>query len=417
MSDGANAFTLAYYAGDRKTGTIHVVRRQDGQITSSLIAPAAESGKDKALKPVMLGVSPQGQAILMDPASKAIEASDRFPADAFAAHLYADPAGRAWYMNDGDKETGNDTLNCGDRGSSVMVVENPNSGEARHLATVCVGRGHHQADFSFPSSTAPHVPRQAYVSNLKDGTLTVIGNEPGSEDWLKVVATINLCEADKEDGREDALPNNSFPHGLAYSPVSGKIYNLNNGYGTVAVIDPVSHQIEQRVSFKGHSNLFASPCGNYLIGRGADRKSDPEHVLAKLSVMDAVSLEVKASITLPDIYISKYFLNPEGTRLYLTTSSSGNETQAANLKTDALLVFDLTALPELKPVAEHRLGAATGTMEFVGDGKQTKEILLSTAARGSLIRLDGQSDEVLDEISLFDPQPHSRIWLIWQDKK
>jgi len=239
-------FALAYYSGDRKTGAVSVVRRRNGELQSNQIPAAAESGKEKALKPIFVGLSEDDQVITLDPESKQTQISDSFIPDAFPAHIYSDPnTARDWFMNDGDKETGNDTLNCGDRGSSVTVVENTASAEARYLKTICVGRGHHQCNFSYPSAETPDVPYQAYVSNLKDGTISVIGNNVDQSDsFLQLLATINLCEPDKDGFDAPQVPNNAFPHGLVYSKVSGKVYNLNNVYGTIAIIDPLSHKIE-----------------------------------------------------------------------------------------------------------------------------------------------------------------------------
>ena len=171
----------------------------------------------------------------MDPQSRSIAFHDAFPADAFPAHIYAEPdTNRDWFMNDGDKATGNDNVNCGDKGSSVTVVENTSSSAAKFLKTICVGRGHHQAMFVTPNDQHPDVPKTAYVSNLKDGTISAIANDPGDTSrYLTVIATINLGEADKEDSGTADVPNNAFPHGLVYSAYSGKLYCLNNGYGTV----------------------------------------------------------------------------------------------------------------------------------------------------------------------------------------
>ena len=407
-------FALAYYAGDRKTGSVTVVRRKNGKLETKELPVAAESGKEKALKPIFVGLTEDDQTITLDPETKQIKLSDSLVPDAFPAHIYSDPASsRDWFMNDGDKETGNDTLNCGDRGSSVTVVENTASSAAKYLKTICVGRGHHQCNFSYPSAQAPHVPHQVYVSNLKDGTLSVIGNDPAqTEHYLQVLATINLCEPDKDGVDAPQIPNNAFPHGLVYSKVSGKVYNLNNGYGTIAVIDPVSHEIEQRIPFKGFSNLFISPSGRYVIGRGADRKSNADHVIAKLAVLDVTTNEMLDQIDLPDIYVSKYFFNAEGSKLYLTTSSSGSEQQLANLKTDALLVFDLTALPRLKLAAELRLGSPAGTLDFLAKDGKTELVFASNADEGVVTLICGETDAVIEKLSVIEPQPHSRLWLL-----
>ncbi len=418
MADNSKAsldFTLAYYVSDRKTGSIAVVSRRDGEVSVSTLAQLPESGLDKLLKPIFVGLTEAQQVITLDPRSKEIAIQSGLIADAFPAHIYSDPnADRDWYMNDGDKATGNDTLNCGDSGSSVTVVENTSSAQVGYLKTICVGRGHHQCNFAYPSEAAPDVPHTTYVSNLNDGTLTAIGNNPENvETYLQPVATINLCEADRESELvEGGIPNNSFPHGLVYSKVTGKIYNLNNGYGTIAVIDPKTNAIEARVPFKGFSNLFISPCGRYIFGRGADRKSDPAHVIAKLAVLDAQTHEVVDRMELKDIYISKYFFNPEGSKLYLTTSSSGSDEQKANLKTDALLVFDLTALPKIRQVKEVRLGAPVGTIDFLAPDGKTELLFTSNSAKGVVSVLCGERDELIEAIPVAKSQPHSRLWLL-----
>ena len=406
-----NDFTLAYYLGDRKTGAVYVVKNTQGDIDVRSVPSEPETDLEKSLKPIFVGLTQDGGVITLDPQSKDVTIGASFPCDAFPAHIYSDPKStRDWFMNDGDKATGNDTLNCGDKGSSVTVVDSTASSNAKFLATICVGRGHHQANFSFPSDAAPDVPSYAYISNLKDGSLSVIGNDPSNaENYLKVVATINLCEPEKEDGMEEAtMPNNAFPHGLVYSPVSGKVYNLNNGYGTIAVIEPTTNEIVDRINFKGHSNLFLSPCGRYVIGRGADRKSDPNHVIAKLSVLDVTTNEVVASIDLPDIYISKYYFNPQGSKLYLTTSSSGSPEQQANLKTDALLVFDMGSLPELKLVKELRLGTPSGSLDFLNDAL----VFSSNSAHGELAIIDAQTDDIIEAVNIAEGLSHSRAWLL-----
>lgn len=407
-------FTLAYYSGDRKTGSLAVVSRRGGRVAVKQLPAGAESGAGKLLKPIFIGVTENHEAITLEPQSKRISISAEFIPDAFPAHIYSDPtSNRDWFMNDGDKETGNDTLNCGDNGSSVTVVENANSAQARYLKTICVGRGHHQANFSYPSEAAPQVPKQAYVSSLTDGTISVIGNDPDKGDsYLKVIATINLCEPERDGFEAPQVPNNAFPHGLVYSKVSGKVYNLNNGYGTIAVIDPVSHEIERRIPFKGFSNLFMSPCGRYVIGRGADRKSDANHVIARLAVLDVTSEEVVSHLDLQDIYISKYFFNPEGSKLYLTTSSSGSDEQKANIKDDAVLVFDLGTLPQLTLARELRLGGATGTLDFVRQGEGTALVCASNSQQGVVTLICGERDEVVEKIPVVEAVPHSRLWCL-----
>lgn len=403
-------FSIAYYSGNRATGSLAIIDNKDGQIDVQQLPTAEESGLDKALKPVFVGLTENREIIILNPKSKKISVQPDFPADASAAHIYSDPySNRDYFMNDGDKESGNDHLNCGDKGSSVTVIENTSSSAVKFLKTICVGRGHHQATFTGPSDNAPDVPLRAYISNLKDGTLSVIGNDPEDADtYLNVIDTISLCEPDKEESGGAGIPNNAFPHGLAYSPYSGKVYNLNNGYGTVVIIDPVTNQIESRLEFKGHSNLFVTPDGRYIIGRGADRKSDNEHVIAKLTVLDLSTNTIASSLDLLDIYISKYYFNDEGTKLFLTTSSSGSPEQQKNLKTDALLVFDLSSLPQLALTVEVRLGSSSGSLVFRSSNNQNL-VFSSNSAEGVLAVLN-ENHAIVEKIKVNEGTSHSRAW-------
>lgn len=408
-------FTLAHYSGDRKTGQLALIRRRGGQVEIRIVPRTPESNLPPSLKPTLLGLTESAEAVLLDPQSKAIRVQTSFPGDAFPAHIYSDPGSvRDWFMNDGDKESGNDRVNCGDQGSSVTVVDSSGTASAKFLKTICVGRGHHQAAFTLPSPAAPDVPLLACISNLNDGTISVIGNDPSDPaTYLSVVATVDLFERDKEkDLNAPSVPNTAFPHGLAYSPYTGKLYNLNNGYGTIALIDPATCQIEERINFKGHSNLFAVPGGRYLIGRGADRKTDPNHCIAKMSVFDPVTKSVMDKTDLRDIYLGKYFFNPEGTRLYFTTSSSGSPEQQKHVKPDVLLVFDLTVLPRLKLAAELRLSASVGTLAFVTDDEGiTRLVLASCTDDGTVALIDAPSTELISRLKVGEPASHSRLWL------
>lgn len=428
-------FAVVYYIGNRKTGTLHIVTRKNGVTTLEHFPTAPDTGLEKMLKPILVGMTSERQVVLLNPSTKETHIQTTFPVDSFPAHLYADPySSRDWFMNDGDKDTGNDTLNCGDKGSSVTVIVNTASRlDVQYLKTICVGRGHHQAAFTAPSDAAPAMPRRAYISNLNDGTISVIGNdEKDAEHYLKLLATINLCESEREDGIAHKIPtardggsagnagatfqpNSAFPHGLAYSSITGKLYNLNSGYGTLAVIDPLTNAIESRTPLKGYSNLFAVPgeqqSGRYLIARGADRKTDANHVIAKIAAFDTTTRTIVDQLDLPDIYFSKYYFNAESTKLYMTTGNSGSPEQQANIKPDVLLVFDLTALPKLRLIQEIKTGPAGSVTFLVKDGI-TDLVFSSNAEAGSLLVIDGKSDEILETIAITEDASHARVWML-----
>jgi len=50
--------------------------------------------------------------------------------------------------------------------------------------------------------------------------------------FLKIITTINLFDSTFREGGAAGIPNNAFPHGMEFSPVTGKVYNLNTGYNS-----------------------------------------------------------------------------------------------------------------------------------------------------------------------------------------
>jgi DNA-binding beta-propeller fold protein YncE len=329
----------------------------------------------------------------MDPVSKAVSAAAAMPADAAAHYAYPEAGThRWWYTNDGDEETGNDPL-CAGGGATMTVVAAGANGAVQIIKSICVGRGHHVPSFTAPSETHPAMPRRVYVSNLQDGTISVLGNNPADKaGYLAVSGTINLCEPAKEKGGAMQVPNNAYPHGEVYSPVTGRVYNLNNGYGTVAVIDPLRNEIEARVEFKGCSNLLLSPDGRFVIGKGADRKTDPDHVIGRLIVLDAVAGKVAVKLDIKDVYPSTYRFSPDGRRLFVTTAATGKGAQHANLKKSTVLVYEASALPELRLAQELPVGLADcgrRPIAFLRQQQAIERIFVPNPTDGTLSVLDG----------------------------
>ena len=407
MSNEPDNWALACHLQYEQGGAVCIVEHAAGR-TSVHAVPVSPRADASSPPPVYLGVAPGRRVWLMDPLSKAVHAADAMPADAAAYYAYPEPGTRRfWYTNDGDEETGNDALNCGDEGASMTVVESSADGGApRVLRTICVGRGHHVPTFPAADAGRAGVRRRAYVSNLLDGTVSVVGNDPAEAgEYLSVVGLIDLCEPEREKSGQRCGPNNAFPHGQVYSPVSGRIYGLNNGYGTVAVIDPATDRIEARVEFTGCSNLLLSPDGRYVIGKGADRKRDPDHVIGRLLVMDAVSREVVTAADLRDVYPSTYRFNAEGTRLYVTTAATGKGAQKEALVMDRVLVFDAAALPRLEQVGEIEAGMADcgrRPIAFLTRGGATRLVFVPNPSEGTLSIADGVTNRVIETVKVSD---------------
>ena len=418
MSSNSGGWAMICHVDDGEQGTVSILTESDGEFDVQCLAASTHSGKPADRSPYFLGVNSENQIVMLDRESKLISAQEQIPADAFPAYVYRDPdSNYVWFMTDGDKKTGNDTLNCGEQGSSVTVINGNAAGTPELIKTICVGRGHHVTTFTAPTEKMPNIPKRAFVSNLIDGSITVVGNDSSdNETYLKVMDTINLGESEKEDGGDISTPNNAFPHGKEFSAFTGKIYSLNNGYATVAVIDPVSNEIESRIGLKVSSNLLLSPDGRFLIGKGADRKSNPEHVMGRLTVIDAVQQEVISTHDLQDVYPSAYRFSPDGSKLYVTTASTGKGVQHDNLKMSVLQIYDTSALPAFSLLKEVEVGVADcgrRPIAFASDDGELKRVFIPNPTDGTVTVLDGD-DNVLDTVKVSEGNAKDVNFSFWR---
>ncbi len=405
MSNEPGKWSLACHLDFGGSGAVSIIEHANNLTTVHPVPSPGPSGRPAGRRPVFLGATADRGIWLLDPESRTVESASALPEDAQAYYAYPEYGTRRWwYTNDGDEETGNDLLNCGDRGASMVVIDEGVDGLPVIVKIICVGRGHHVPSFTAPDTRHAAIARRAYVSNLRDGTISVIGNDPHEKAaWLSVIDTINLCEPDKEKDGRDGAPNNAFPHGQAYSPVTGRIYGLNNGYATVAVIDPATDRIESRIDFPGSSNLLLSPDGRHLIGKGADRKKDPAHVIGRLTVMDVVAGRVVTTLDLKDIYPSTYRFNADGSRLYVTTAATGKGAQHNNLVIDKVLVYNTAALPKLELLREIPVGRADcgrRPIAFLTHRGATHRMFIPNPSDGTLSICDGADDRVLETVEL-----------------
>ena len=418
MTDKASDWTLVCHCDSGNSANIVLLQPDGDGYASKVLESSGLSGKQGMSQPRFLGVSDNGMAIVLDPDTKEIQAGPDLVTDSYPTYAYRDRENDLiWFMNDGDKDTGNDTLNCGDQGSSVVVTRNDGDNVAL-VRILCVGRGHHVTTFTSPTASRPDIPRRAFVSNLIDGSITVLDNDPSdTASYLTIIDTINLGEADKEKNGDDSIPNNAFPHGKEFSARTGKIYSLNNGYGTVAVIDPVTNSIEARIELKKSSNLLLSPDGRFLIGKGADRKSDAEHVLGRLSVIDTESNSVVTMQDIEDVYPSVYRFSPDGSRLYVTTAATGKGSQRANLDITSLLIYDASVLPELKLMRKVTIGKADcgrRPIAFYAPNGKPVRTFVPNPTDGTMSILDGSTDEVLDTVVISDDPINDVNFSFWR---
>ncbi len=397
-------------------GTVVIVQRKDGKSSVTTLASSPAKGGDFNRRSVFLGVNGQSEALILNPETKVVSASKSVESDCRFYYAYRDPGSvRLWYSNDGD-EHGNDTLNCGNNGATVTVASKTN-GTGEVLETLLVGRGHHVSAFTHPTASNRHIPHRAFISNLEDGTISVVGNDPSDAiTFLKVITTINLFDPRCEKEGAAGVPNNAFPHGMEFSPITGKVYSLNNGYNSVAVIDPISFEVERSVPMEVSSNLLLSRCGKFLIGKGADRKANPDHVLGRLSVLDVTKSEVSTLLDIQDFYPSVYRFNIAGDRLYVTGAATGKGRQLENLHTDIMQIYDTSKLPELNLIQDIKLEpCVTGRrpIVFLQQQESTPLILVPNPTQGSLAVIDGDSHEVIETITLCEESIDEFSFAFW----
>jgi len=405
MSQIENAkCTLVSHSNYGDSGVVTVIEIDNLNVTVKELLSAPSSGeKDISRRTLFLGLNDNGEALIYNPMTQIITAVEECPADVNPSYSYVDKKNnRIWFVNDGDKETGNDALNCPQGGASVMVFsldETP-----RLIKCICVGRGHHVVSY---------IADQAFVSNLLDGTIMVVGNdEKDAKNYLNVLDTINLLEPEKEKTGDIDVPNNAFPHGMVYSSKTKKLYNLNNGYGTIAVIDPVKKEIINRIPLSVSSNLLMSPDELFLIGKGADRKSNSEHVMGRLSVVDLQTEKVVTVLDVKDYYPSTYRFSLDGSKLYVTSAATGKGVQRDNLVIDTVLVYDAQALPELKLINTLKVGAADCGRRPIAFSNEY--VFIPNPSDGTMSVLDSTSDEVFTTVKIGKPECKEILFSFWQ---
>ena len=416
MSDATNNWLLVNHLISDNQNTLTSISEVGNQFSATSLTSTHSSEKTHA--PWFLGLQENNQIMLFDPEHKTLSLEDKMPSDAHPAYSYKDSSNnRIWFMNDGDKECGNDALNCGENGSTVTIFSlGDEDNKPEHIKTLCVGRGHHVTTFIEPTNEFPNLPKVAYVSNLLDGSISIVGNDANNPDtFLSIIHTINLCESAKEKNGRTDVPNNAFPHGKQYSNHTGKIYSLNNGYGTVAVIDPASHEIETLISLKGCSNILLSPCGKFIIGKGADRKTNDAHVLGRLSVIDASTNSVIIETDIQDFYPSTYRFSPDGNKLYVTSAATGKGIQKENLKINTLYIYDAKALPQLSLLKVIEVGNADcGRRPIAFTSDSTKErVFVSNPSDATVTVMNSNDDSILETVKIAEQGGNEFNFSFW----
>jgi DNA-binding beta-propeller fold protein YncE len=393
-----------------EAGVVSVIAHGDdgNEVTASFAVGSGGVG-DMVLTTehnLFVNVTANNEVAVFDPDAEAgPELRNYLGSGSRPVHAYLDPEGtRIWVMNDANVTAGDCLTAHPDGGatSSVSLIQNHDNDDGggaggegtigEVIAEICVGRGHHKAAFS---------PDKVFVSNISDGSVTVIDNDPDSPTYLEVLTTIDLCDAAKQACDADlATSNFAVPHGIDYSSVSDKIYNGNIGYGTVTVIDPDTYAVET-IDIGFANKLHASPDGGFVVVKGADTDSDPDHVIGKLTVIDVEDNSFE-QFDLEDVAPDGFEFTPDGAKLYVTSAQDGSGDQLDNLKNDVLLAFDSSDLPNLELLAEIPVGPTEAEHRALAihehDG--AAEHVFVPAGDGTVTVVDVETDTVVDTIDI-----------------
>ncbi len=307
-------------------------------------------------------------------------------------HIYRDPTDREvmWSMNDGlpasamptappGATPGDDLINCNSaahaggaiEGGSVTILHNSHLGPGATPPTVertvCVlADGHKVTAFSQPIIPAhPATPRLAFVSSSTAGEIAVIDNTPRpglNPDW-RLINRIDLCDQIKENALVAPLtpatcnsesgaaltpftPNNSNPHGIRFSQLTGMVYSIQENYRTIVEIDPATLAVTLVADLSGtnYTAFGISPNGRFLLLRGSTTP-----VGTRLGVIDlAIAGNPRAisDLTIPELdgaSPGSFKFSPDGRRFFILAGT------ASTTKRDHLFAFDSTSLAANSP--------------------------------------------------------------------
>lgn len=178
------------------------------------------------------GNLPSGGVLVVNPETQQVEntvvlvsaltKTDASPAASRPVHVYLDPEGKfLWVNNDGPSgdtnpdsvfrvnvdPTDTDATDAG--GKYLDFVETP------------IGNGHHKSAIPRPSTNQPNVKKLFISSSLTEKRIDVIDDDPASATYGQVIKIVRNV--------------GSSPHGMDYSPNSGRAFAGITGGGVVSI--------------------------------------------------------------------------------------------------------------------------------------------------------------------------------------
>jgi hypothetical protein len=341
-------------------------------------------------------------------------------------HMYRDPTDGEviWVGNDGDNAAltttpGDDLINCNNparvggavTGSSVTILHNSHLGPGGHPPTVektvCIlADGHKVAAFPQPTATNAAIPRRTFVSSETAGEIAVIDNEPTSLTKWEMIGRVDLCNPLKE---VDPLTcnvesgtllttaftaNNSHPHGIRWSKLTGKVYSIQEGYGQIAEIDPVTLASTIIIDLAGtpYTSYGITPSGRFLLLRGQTLVPQA----TKLGVLDlSVTPAVRTDFTIAELdgtSPGSFKFSPDGKRFYILAGNAATAT-----KKDRLFAFDAATLTASTPAL-----TLLNEISLVATGAHSLDVLVQGAGEATYMVVSNSTDNSVSIINATD---------------
>ena len=271
--------------------------------------------------------------------------------------------------------------------------------------TVCIlADGHKVAAFPQPTATNGAIPRRVFVSSETAGEIAVIDNEPTSPTKWQMIGRVDLCNPLKETcDAESATPlttaftaNNSHPHGIRWSKLTGKVYSIQEGYGQIAEIDPITLASTIIIDLAGtpYTSYGITPDGRFLLLRGQTLAPQA----TKLGVLDlSVTPAVRTDFTIAALDGTSpgaFKFSPDGNRFYILAGNT-----AASTKKDRLFAFDSSTLASATPAL-----TLLREIPLVATGAHSFDVLAQGAGEAKYIAVSNSTDNSLSIINAIDNQ-------------
>lgn len=338
-------------------------------------------------------------------------------------HMYVDPDGKVWVGNDGPRTTG--AVCPGEHGDclpdTVSVIDK--EADTARLP-IEIGSGHHLVAFSGPSPFKQDTLKRAFITNLHDDTLSVIDNDPANPTYLQAILKNELLNG------QASLKLGADPHGIAFSPVSGKVYVADTdptAADALWVIDPNNLGVTKIPKGSGPSEIpvvggvvvrqvHDDPADGqfiYTLGSLKDTTATPNTTTGYVTVIDTLSGRVNVT-KLPGIDPSRIAFTPDGKKAYVGSRRGTAPTPDINDNLVVVLNADPTSPEFNQEIGRVQVGRAVSSRPGLLVSGNGQFVFVANAvpavggapAETTLSVIDTATDTVVDTI-LLDGMPGS----------